>query len=442
MWVWDERSAQTIGVLTPKDRLRFYSLSRCTQAAATLADVPGVWREYQGLLSTCYAHKISLRGRIGVAISPKPGAEDRELAGLGKLGKVPALIRFYCHDSEDMWQFAAKVVRSLHAHGHSASIALVQDRSAVLKTERWRSFVARALDLVSGHVEWVEVGHAINRVKWGAWDFDEYSRLASVVAEIGSLHPGMKFMGPAGIDFEYVFVKTVLRRLPSSVHFNALSHHLYVDRRGAPENRQGPFSALEKFALARAIARHSKACEDRLIVSEVNWPLKGVGVYSPVASPYETPGPRLNDPSVSEDRYADYMIRYIVIAICSGMVDRVYWWRLVARGFGLIDDSDAGRWRERPAYQMLRCFISILGESTFLEKSGGDGRRMPEGVHFFMFERPGGDKVCLAYSATGEVEVETPFEYEGILDAMGNRLEGTGRTVFLSGRPVYMFLKR
>ena len=174
----------------------------------------------------------------------------------------------------------------------------------------------------------------------------------------------------------------------TSTQFDALAHHLYVDRRGGPENRQGRFSALEKFALARALARTAPACADRLIVSEFNWPLLDGDVYSPVGSPYLFPGQVLDSPpSASEDDQARYLIRYLLLALCSGLVERVYWWRLVARGYGLVDDRDPAAWRPRPAYHALQRWLRTVGGATFTGRDAQGG---------YAFTQPGGGTVRLS----------------------------------------------
>jgi len=388
-----------------------------------------------------------MKGRVGVAVNLEKETIGPELEALRNLGKMPVFVRFYHHESEDQWNAAANVLRGLHGEGYPVSLALVQNRQAVTDPKRWKSFVFTVLEQVHDIVEWVEVGHAINRVKWGIWGPEEYCQLMDAVMEAASRFPEVKFMGPAVIDFDYPFLMGALRNLPASLRFGALSHHLYVDRRGAPENPQGMFSALDKFALAKAIAVWSGLCGDKVIISEVSWPLKGTGVFSPVGSPYESPGPRHNDPSVSEDDYADYMLRYVLIALCSGMIERVFWWRLTARGFGLLDDTDAARWRARPAYHALRYFLATLGDGTFLEKpdarNGLSRQDLPraEGVHLFMFQRPRGDKVCMAYSSAGRLDVMLPFDCMEVRDALGKPLEpgADRRTISVSGRPVYAF---
>ncbi|MCK5850957.1 MAG: hypothetical protein KAH23_08580 [Kiritimatiellae bacterium] len=435
MWVWDEKSGQAVSVMRSKDKRKHYPLKRHWRTLiATLAGVLGVSREYKALLPTCYTESVKMKNSIGISISPKAETLERELGLLERLGRIPVFVRFYHHETEQAWAFAADVVKDLASRGHSVSVGLVQDRRAVIEPKKWGRFIDFVLDRVVQDVELVEVCHAINRVKWGIWSFDEYAYLLEQVVLAKERYPDMKLMGPAVIDFEYPFLMAALAHMPSELNFDVLSHHLYVDRRGQPENMQGPFDALKKFVLARAIARWSSRCDDRLIISEVNWPLNGTGAYSPVTSPYESPGPRFNDPSVSEDDYADYMLRYLVTAVCSGMVERVYWWRLTARGFGLVDDTESASWIERPAFGVLSHFVSFLGESIFIRKLPADA-----GVHFLLFERDNGETVCMGYSSVGDIEVEAPFKFSDIVDAFGcceGGMKDDG-IVRLSGRPVY-----
>jgi hypothetical protein len=176
-------------------------------------------------------------------------------------------------------------------------------------------------------------------------------------------------MGPAGIDFEYPRVLPFLDQWDAK-SLSAFSHHLYVDRRGDPENKQAGYDTVDKLALAKAIARIHPATNEKLIVSEVNWPIKNTGVWSPVGSPYQSPGARFNDPSVDEETYAAYMKKYLLLALCSGLADRVYWWNLAAHGFGLIDDRDPNGWRPRPAFHEFKTLLDTTRGSRFLKREG------------------------------------------------------------------------
>jgi len=366
IWIWDERSGQAQTVMTSKDRARHYPRSRLWDLLLpSLKSLIPVRREYRRIMSEAYSRQVVMKERIGVTVEILEGRLEQQLDLLSGLGTIPLMVRFYHHRSDAECCAAVAAVKQLHKAGYPISIALVQDRLAVRNPGAWQVWVGEVLSELGDIVELVEIGHAINRVKWGIWDFDEYRQLVEGVAAFSSQYPKINFSGPAVIDFEYPYTVAALEHLPEKFNFGALSHHLYVDRRGAPEKRQGKYAALEKFAWGRAIARHSNRCEDRFIVSEVNWPIERTGVYSPVGSPYVSPGPRENDPSVSEDDYADFMLRYLLIAICSGIVEKVFWWRLAAYGYGLVDDLNSEQWRERPAYKMLKVFLAWVGDATF-----------------------------------------------------------------------------
>jgi len=286
MWIWDERSGQAQVVMRSKDRRRYYSFSRIwgTVASTVKAAFP-VWKIYKQLLISAYQAPVSMEGRIGIAIEPFSGRIDRQLELLSELGSIPVFVRFYHHRDAAGRAEAVDAVTRLHKAGHPVDIALVQDRAAVKDPAAWARFAEDVLEQVDGMVRRVEIGHAINRVKWGVWESDEYRMLCEGVSGLREKFSEIEFSGPAVIDFEYPYVFASLDNLPSGFRFSALSHHLYVDRRGAPENFQGRFSSLEKFALGRAIACWSRKCDDQFTVSEVNWPIRGTGVYSPVGSP-------------------------------------------------------------------------------------------------------------------------------------------------------------
>jgi len=409
LWLWDPRSAQPVALLERRDRRFLHSASTGLRigAATALAYVP-VKRGYRRLLAECYRAVVPMEDRIGMTISPVRETWEKELALLEGLGRVPVLARYHAHETEREWAFTTEALRALHAKGWKVSAALVQDRRAVADPSRWDAFVKTILGGLGGLAEWIEPGHAINRSKWGIWSLEEYERL---------LRPfegaGVRLMGPAVNDFELAYAAAALRIR----EFDALSLHLYVDRRGAPENRQGPYNALDKFALSRALAE--RGCGGRVIVSEVNWFLRDEGYAHPFV-PYATPG-LSHEWDVDEETYADYMLRYYLHAICSGMVERVYWWRLVSRPFGLVDPLG---WRARPAYHALRSFLERFGRSTFLGRLPSE-----EGVYLLRFRQPDGSEAVVGFSAAGEKLAALPFVHER---ANEGALPDT-----LAGRPVY-----
>jgi hypothetical protein len=400
-----------------------------------------VHRQYRAALSAAYGGQVAMAGRVRVAIQADPETLEREQELIEALGRPPVHVRFYHHETPARCAARLAAVRALSARGWNVSAALVQDRRAVLEPASWRQFVLAVCDGLDGAVAWIEAGHATNRVKWGLWRPAEYGQLLAPVAEAAARHPALRFTGPAAIDFEFPFAAAALRRVPSGLRFWAMSHHLYVDRRGAPENRQGAFATLEKLALGRALARAGGVCDDRFIVSEVNWPLLGTGVYSPVGAPYESPGPRLNDPSVSEADYAAYMVRYILIAVCSGLADEVVWWRLAAHGYGLVDDSDPSGWRPREAFHALRTLLSTIGAAVFVRRIESATWSSPACACLFQF-LAGNRTVVIGWSSGGACRCHPPLPPEQAFDLCGLPLPTakSGASIDLAGRPVYLVL--
>ena len=171
-------------------------------------------------------------------------------------------------------------------------------------------------------------------------------------------------------------------------------------------------------------------CDDRVIVSEVNWPLEGTGIWSPVTATYIGSDAPEHPLSVSEFDYGIYMLRYLVISICSGFVDKVYWWRLVAHGFGLVDERAEGGWRERIAFKMLCVFLEQLGSSTFVEKF-----EMEDDVYALRFER-GDEKIIMMWCNGRTYSGPWPVKFKYALNASGDLIE----IKEVEGSPVYLYV--
>lgn len=440
-WVWDERSAQPVPTLRARDRRRFHAPRLPVQlATAVLQAAPTVRSHVRDLRLEAFGASVSFDRSLAVAISGQAETLDREMALLRELNVRDVLVRFNHHANRARQAETLRAVRTLAEEGFRVAGALLQDRRAVREPEHWREFCHGVLACVGGQLEWLEFGHAINRVKWGLWGLEDYDRLLQVLPDLRQAYPGLPMVGPAVIDSAFPFAQAALSRLPPGCAWDALSMHLYVDRRGAPENRQGRWDTLDKFILARAVARAATGrCADRLIVSEVNWPLLGTGVWSPVGAPYTSPGPRRNDPSVSEADYADYLIRYLLLATCSGLVQQTVVWRLAAHGFGLVDDQPSEHWRRRPAFEALRVLNQTLGGGLFdhrLPVPGADPRQ----TYLLACTTAANTPVLVGWSHGTPAPVAIPAGFSCAQDALGEPVVlPPDRRLTLGSRPVYLF---
>ncbi|MCS6772110.1 MAG: lipopolysaccharide kinase InaA family protein [Kiritimatiellae bacterium] len=396
IWIWDEKTAQPVAAWSRRERMRWYPHSNFVAIGTTAIRLfPAAAKAFSDLASRAFGSRRRMESIWGIAVEPRPESWEEERQWLQQMPGLPVLIRVYRHKGQDHWRFVCEAGRRLAQDGFSVSYSLCQDRAAVRDPALWREMCDFVVDRSAEFAEALEIGHAINRVKWGLWHIREYAQLAAAAALSARRVPRLALMGPACIDFEFHQAAAFLKVLPEELRLDAFSHHLYVDRRGSPETRQLGFSTVEKFALARAVAAASGRCGERVVVSEVNWPLADAGEYSPVGCPYLYPGQSLGRPAVDENTYARYMLRYLLQAACSGLVDRVYWWRLVARGYGLVDDL-SNPWRPRPAYFAWRRLLEMLEGAEFVRNI-----EVGKGAYLHQFRRRDGECVAVGYSWEG-----------------------------------------
>ena len=425
-WVWDYRTHQAIGMLMKRDKLGLTPVWPAIKAGLrSAASFPLALGRFKKLREQAFGAPIQLAGGVGMTLTPSRDHLERELDYLRQLGaKLPVLLRFYHHDSDADRQFVVDVARRLHDEGYPVAGAFIQSRKAVTDPDSWRRFLEFVFERVGDILVEAELGHAINRVKWGLWSPEEYGALLEPWAEIHRKYPDVKLLGPAVNDFEFQHAVAALGEVPRGTRLDALSFHLYVDRRGAPENKQkllgGAYDAVDKFTWARALA------DKDVVVSEVNWPLKDPGHYTHEFAPYFWHGNPSLDTTVSEDEYGWYMVRYLLLAICSGMVRRVYWWHLASPLFGLVDTTVDG-WRARPAHAMLRALLRHTEGATFVE-------RVPsaDDQYLLLFERDG-RRFAIAW--TNGAEADLSIDGESYANALGEPVERPP----LGQAPAYVF---
>jgi hypothetical protein len=364
--------------------------SHLRYAASFLAAAPRVWQRYRQLTTSLYREPVSWNG-VGICVRPYPPAPEKVLEALDELGIRKVLLRLHPWDSDHSAE--EELAAELHRRGYELAFSLPQNRDLVRDPGRWRAQIEELAEKFTPFGRHFQVGQAINRSKWGVWRYGEYLELAAVASEILRRYPETEVMGPAVIDFE-VHVTAAVLNLPGTVHFDVLASLLYVDRRGAPENRQLGFDTVGKIALLQAIAETAKSCGPRSWITEVNWPL-WEGPHSPAG----------RSVSVSEPQQADYLARFYLLALGTGLVERVYWWQLVARGYGLMTaEEDPRSLRKRPAFATLRTLESQLKGSQFM----GPLPTEDPGTRLGLFRWSDGRECIVGWSLEGSRRARLP----------------------------------
>ncbi len=368
--------------------------SHLRQAATCLAATPRILRRYRQLRRQLYRRPVPWGG-VGICVRPFPEAPDRLLAALADLGTRKTLLRL--HPWEEDHEAEEALANELAGRGHELAFSLPQNRELVRDPVRWRLKIEELAERFTPYGRHFQVGQAINRSKWGVWRYGEYLDLAASAAEILRRTPGVEILGPAVIDFEPHVTASILNLRDASVRFDVVASLLYVDRRGAPENPQLGFDTVGKVALLQAIAETGRNCGPRSWVTEVNWPL-WEGPHSPAGRTV----------SVDPDTQADYLARYYLLALTTGAVERVYWWQLIARGYGLIAPQPrSGRGDHelvrRPAFSALATLVRELRGSRFVRPLPS-----PPEAHLFLFRHQDGRETVAAWSTRGRQEVTLP----------------------------------
>lgn len=234
------------------------------------------------------------------------------------------------------------------------TLKILQDREHIDDQELLKKDLTLIFSELQNLVNIFEIGSTINRAKWGFFSVNEYNRFFTVAYTLKKeKFPDIQLIGSGVIDFEYHFTAHTLFNF-SPYKYDGIASLLYVDRRGAPENLQLGFTLSDKIALLGSMITLSAKTPHKLYITETNWPLKGTAPYAPTS---ETE-------CIDEATYANYMLRYYLLAFASQQVDFVSWHQLIAPGYGLIDNRNGLKKRE--AYETYKFMVKTLKNAQFL----------------------------------------------------------------------------
>ncbi len=237
----------------------------------------------------------------------------------------------------------------------SVVICVMQDRAHTVNHGQWLDALERIVHCFWPRVQAFQIGQGSNRAKWSFFSMGEYMALAEQASALRQSHPGIKLIGPGVLDFELIpNMRALVHQF--DIKWDVVASALYVDRRGSPRNKQmGHFDLRAKIQALAAVMSCASKSKRRLWITEANWPLQGQGEYSPTSE----------RECVSEDDYDAFMNMYLLDAWKTQLVERVYWWQLVSKGYGLIDVEDNGSLRHRPAYHSFKALLQgSMAEST------------------------------------------------------------------------------
>lgn len=317
---------------------------------------------------------------ICVASAEDPACDDYVIARLREAG-VRHVRLDYSYASRD--NHTGRFLDRLVGDGFRVCLHVVQPFDEAIRMPapaaagHWRAFLHRTFAEVRGRVEMVEAGATCNRRKWqGYRSFDAFLK-AWCIARDEAQAAGLMLAGPNVTDFEPTYNAGLLETLS---HLRVLpdiqTDNLFVERATEPERFDHKILGAHAAGLLRMnLIRKARTLE---VIGRLH------GIRDTMCTHVAWSARRVRRFLIDvEEKQADYLARYLVLAAASGSLSRVYWGPLIGQREGLIDDGTQeyppiphvtlyGRvpgkvadFRVRPAFQAFQTVGRLLPGAEF-----------------------------------------------------------------------------
>lgn len=368
--------------------------------------------------------------RIGLCINLERPFEDKKILSVSEIAELVeplnlrrVAVRLPLRDIDRLDEYVAFIGRF---SAHEVLVVVLQDREFIEESEKLEPALRRIFTALSGSARHFQIGNAVNRLKWGFASQREYFEFFDTAWNLRNREfPDLKLLGGAVIDFElHEHLGSLNNRF--RFQYDGYASLLYVDRRGAPENRQFGFSLSEKIELLSRLVTGSGKVQSpgpaNLWITEVNWPLRDTGRHAPAEG----------DCRVGESEQLCYLVRYFLLALASGSVAACFWHQLVAPGYGLIDNR-GGTLRKRPAFHGFATLCRLFNGAVI------EGfARQEELGHYRLAARKDGVEILALWRCGGTASIPMPPDKEAIGiegEPMGVR---TGQPLTIGESTVYL----
>ena len=350
---------------------------------------------------------------LGVDFQREP---EVSLELLQDLGVKNILLRFKLWEMQSLEELASFIEQNQE---RNITLKILQDREHIENLSLLRADLSIIFERLGESVNTYEIGSTINRAKWGFFSVDEYSRFYQVAFTLKKeKFPTLTLIGSGIIDFEYHFTAHTLFNF-FAYKYDGISSLLYVDRRGAPENTQLGFALSDKIAWLSTMVWLSPKTANKIHITEVNWPLQGTAPFAPTSE----------KECVSEQEYANYMLRYYLLAFASQQIDSVSWHQLIAPGYGLVDNRD-GIITKYIAFETFKYMLQILKHAQFL--------RLDIKRNYYILQCLVNDKLLQIHWSLIDTTLQNE-EFFNVYDRDGKPL--TTKTLEITGKPTYIYIK-
>jgi len=350
---------------------------------------------------------------LGVDFQREP---EQTLKMIEELGVESLLLRLKLWEMESLEELEQFI---LQLPNKKITLKILQDRENIEDLELLEKNLETIFTKFNDKVALFEIGSTINRAKWGFFSVAEYNKFFQVAYNLKQQKfPNIKLMGSEVIDFEYhITAHTLFNFAP--FRYDAIGALLYVDRRGAPENTQLGFNLLDKIAWLATLTWLSPKVGQELHITEVNWPLSGTAPYAPTSE----------KECVSEEAYANFMLRYYLLAFATQQVDSIAWHQLIAPGYGLVDSRNGLRKRE--AFETFKFMQQNLKNAQFL--------RLDIKRDYYICQLLVNEELLQIHWSLSETTLKNEDFFE-VYSKTGKRVTKT--TLNIGASPLYIFIKK
>lgn len=346
---------------------------------------------------------------INIATSEDPRCDDYVISCLTDLG-IRHVRMDYCYDSQGA--SAQRLLDRIIAEGFDVMLDLIPglDQAKALSNDeaarqRWRGFLTDVFNNYSNKVSVFEIGNTPNRGNWSGFNGVSYVyawQIATEVAESFSID----LAGPNISDFEPLYNVAFLKSMKRA-HSAPKIHtdNLFVERVVEPE-------AYDHRVLGRWVTRilNFNLIKKARLIADIGLQLGCEKTYCTYKCWTRK---RLTRWSATPDqKNADYIVRYLIIAAASGALDRVYWGPLICHRDGLIDCGDTSypivdnvsfykkvrgsveNFQVTEAYGAFKYIIGLIRHVTCLQGVTADN-----GINHFVFEAQDGAEIHIIWCA-------------------------------------------
>ena len=293
--------------------------------------------------------KVPVEQMAGLSINADPEWQTAHVEMVEDIGVKNLLIRIPSWDTGNLDQYVKYMSQFPDCE---FVVNILQNRDSVDNHSQWKTQIKTIFEEISPLSTTFKIGNAFNRSKWGCRHSGEAIKLLEIADKVRKAEfPDLFLLGSSIIDFEPLVTLRTLFNF-SDYYYDGCASLMYINRRGSAFGKQYGFFDLEKkLKLTKAMLGLSNNTNDRLWVTETNWPLLDTKPYTPNSG-----HPRS---TVDEQTQAEYLTQYFTIASMTGWVERTYWWQLINPGYGLVDHR-SGKLRKMPSYFAFKALFDGL----------------------------------------------------------------------------------